>query len=224
MSEEAEVYRRIYSDSLGPLARGEAELDPFLLDPASDRRMGLSLVAPLPALGRAGASLAEAFREAEPGQYFYPPGDLHATVFDFVSARADYAPDAALERRLDAICSRAAASTGRLDIEFRGVVLGRAAGLIKGYAQGRLGPLRERLRSDLAEAGLPNTERYRSKTAHATFFRFSRPPRDPAALLRLAEDWSEAGLCVERSIALQLVEHDWYNRASTRRLIAEYRA
>lgn len=222
MSED-EAYRRIYSDNIDALRRGEVEIDPFLFAPGSDQRMGLSLIAPLPALGKACAGLVRAFREAEPGQYYYPPGDLHVTVFDFIAGTAGYERDAGLEARIEGICDRAAASMAPVDIGFRGLVLGRAAGLLKGYSGGRLGALREALRRELAEAGIPSTERYRSTTAHATFCRFASPLQDPAGLCALAEAWSEAELCAERRIVYQLLEHDWYNRASKRRLVSEYR-
>lgn len=221
MSEEAEAYRKIYFDNIEALRRGEIEADAALLGPASDDRVGISLVVPLPSLAPRYEELARAFREAEPGLYLYPPGDLHVTVFDFAAGRADYRPDAGLEVRIERICARLAFSLAGLDIEFRGVVFGRAAGLIKGYADGRLGSVREALRAALAQEGIPNTERYPSQTAHATFCRFAGRPRDPERLCRLAEAWGETAIGAERPAAFLLVEHDWYNRAAGRRLIAE---
>ncbi|MBN1700010.1 MAG: hypothetical protein JW881_21045 [Spirochaetales bacterium] len=72
------------------------------------------------------------------------------------------------------------------------------------------------------KAGIENDERYRSESAHATFCRFTSPLRDPAGLLRYIEKHRSYALGTETVAVIELVEHDWYNRSSAKRIIKQY--
>lgn len=218
------LYDSIAAAGESRIAAGMAEVDAFLASGAADGRRGLTLlyrpVAILPAYGR----LRETADAAVPGQYLYPPEDLHVTVFDFVSAREGFRAGRALEESCIALCDSALRGAAPFAIEFRGVVFGAAAGLLCGYDRGRLTALRARIRRLLPPHGIPNSERYLSRSAHATFMRFARRPADTEALLAFARAHRETPLGTAPADRFQLVEHDWYDRAATRRLVAEFSA
>jgi len=216
------AYDRIRAESAGFLLRGDVDIDGVLAGGMPDRRLGLSLVIPLRRGRGRYARLVRSFEDAEPDQYYYPFGDLHVTVFDFLRAREGYARDAGLESRLADVAGPALEGLADFRIEWRGVVFSRGAGLICGHDGGRLLEIRRRIRRSLAELGLPNDERYRSETAHATFCRFAAPPRDPARLVRLIEGARALSLGAEEPLRAELVEHDWYNTAARRRVIRRY--
>jgi hypothetical protein len=217
-----ELYEGIYLDAIGALRRGENKVDDRL-DPARvDSRLGVSLIIPIPSLGSAYEGLVRSFSAVEPSQYYYPPEDLHATVFDYRSCGDDYARDAEFEVRAIAICDEVFSDWESLSLEFRGVVFSREAGLIKGYDEDGLLSIRVRIRGLLKRYGIENTERYESRSAHLTFCRFTSRLTNPGAFCQAAEKAKETWLGKENVQKAELVEHDWYNRGAKKRIIKEY--
>lgn len=204
------------------ISAGGAGIDGYLATGMPDGRRGLTLLYTPSSIGPAYRHFMERAAAAVPGQYLYPPEDLHVTVFDFVSAREGFRAGRTLEESCIALCDTVISRTKTFTIEFRGVAFSAAAGLLCGYDRGRLTALRERIRRLLPTHGIQNSERYPSRSAHATFLRFARPPENPEALLAFMRAHREIPLGTISADRLQLVEHDWYNRAATRRLVAEF--
>jgi len=75
---QAANYQRIHRDHLTAVREGDIVADENLKDGSVDGRRGVGLVIPVN-LGSVYASLIEAFRSVEPGQYLYPVEDLHMT-------------------------------------------------------------------------------------------------------------------------------------------------
>jgi len=196
-------------------------VDAFLASERPDPRLGLSLVVPIEGIEEGYRALVRRISRIEPGQYYYPPSDLHATVFDFLQARAGYSSEAALESAFLDIALEALASERSFAIELRGIVFSSSAGMIKGYDGGALTRIRERIRSLMRLRGLANDERYASESAHVTFTRFRGSLADPAALCAAIGELRESELGEAAATRLELVEHDWYNSAGTRRIIGE---
>lgn len=217
------MYDSIASAGAERIAAGGAEIDGFLASGAPDRRRGLTLLYRPGSIGLAYGRLREAAETEIPGQYIYPAEDLHVTVFDFVSARAGFHAGRALEESCIALCDTVISRTKTFTIEFRGVAFSAAAGLLCGYDRGRLTALRERIRRILPTRGIQNTERYPSRSAHATFLRFARPPENPEALLAFMRAHKASPMGEGIVDSLDLVEHDWYNRNSRIRLVATFR-
>lgn len=217
------LYDSIASAGAERIAAGMAEIDGFLATGVPDGRRGLSLLFRPYAILPSYDPLREAAKAAVPGQYLYPAEDLHVTIFDFVSAREGFRAGRTLEESCIALCDTVISRTKTFTIEFRGVAFCAAAGLLCGYDRGRLTSLRARIRKLLPRHGIPNTERYPSRSAHATFLRFASLPPDPESLLAFARAHKASPMGEGIVDSLDLVEHDWYNRNSRIRLVATFR-
>jgi 2'-5' RNA ligase len=218
----AGLYDKIHTDSIQSLAAGQVESDPFLVPGVEDRRMGVTLVVPVTQdLARIG-DLIDRFSHIEPGQYAYPVCDLHITVFDLIAGTDLYLADPAAEAVFLALCQEALRGAQAFSIDLRGVVFSKGAGLICGYDNDSLVDLRASIRSALRERGLPNTERYESHSAHITFMRFAQPLASPSRLVQLIHETRSLEIGKLDVGHLELVEHDWYNRASRRRLLGTF--
>ncbi len=71
----------------------------------------------------------------------------------------------------------------------------------------------------MKETGLKNNERYESESAHITFCRFREKLKNPEKFMRLIDENRKYEIGKERIDRLELVEHDWYNQESKRRLL-----
>ncbi len=201
------------------LVRGAIELDQMLRSPEDDTRLGISLIVPIGFLDGAYPQLIERFKEAEPDQYYYPLSDLHVTIFDFISGRMDYQRDSGLEKIFIELSRRALADFSPFEFDLEGVTFSSAAGLLQGFDSGQIVGIRSRIRSLLKEYGIPNTERYESESAHVTFCRFKSVLRNPAGLVDLIERNGDSKISHTTFRSFELVEHDWYNCVSRKRLI-----
>lgn len=218
-SVKVELYRAIREENIGFLRANEASVDEVLAGPSPDARRGVSLIIPVRIDPAVYAALLEEFTAIEPDQYYYPRDDLHTTVFDFLSAREGYVPDRGREEAFRLIAEEVCRRREAFSLRFRGVVFSREAGLLKGYDDEALIDLRERIRTALLEAGLGNDERYRSRSAHCTFMRFRAGLRCPGRFETVVNAWSERDLGNMPVTSAELVEHDWYNRKASKRII-----
>jgi len=216
---KAELYRAIREENIGFLRANEASVDEALAGPSPDARRGVSLVIPVRIDPAVYAALSEEFTAIEPDQYYYPCDDLHTTIFDFLSAREGYVPDRGREEEYRLIAEVACRRLEVFSLRFRGVAFSREAGLLKGYDDEVLTDLRERIRTALFKAGLGNDERYRSRSAHCTFMRFRAGLRCPSRFETAMDAWSERDLGNMPVTSAELVEHDWYNRRTSKRII-----
>ena len=214
-----ELYLAIGEKNRPFLDANEPIVDEFVLDPSRDSRMGISLILPVRLDGATYRDLVQSMSLIEPDQYYYPPGDLHTTIFDFVSARAGFASNPDLDVAFLDIASRACAAMKPFELRFEGVVCSREAGLIAGYDGNALVELRSRIRQELIEAGLKNDERYNSPSAHCCFMRFAARLRMPRRFLETIGSWDKVSFGASTYGAAELVEHDWYNRRASLRKI-----
>ena len=218
-SVKAELYRAIREENIGFLRANEARIDKTLAEPSPDARRGVSLIIPVRIDPSAYVALLEEFAAIEPDQYYYPRDDLHTTIFDFLSAREGYVPDRGREEAFRLIAKETCRRFEAFSLCFRGVVFSREAGLLKGYDDEALIDLRERIRTALFDAGLGNDERYRSRSAHCTFMRFKAGLRFPDRFEAAMDAWGERDLGCVPVTSAELVEHDWYNRKVSKRII-----
>ncbi|MDA8426096.1 MAG: hypothetical protein M0Z80_08145 [Treponema sp.] len=213
------LYDRIHAENIGKIASGEISVDDYLGGSIPDSRLGLSLIIPIRSFAGAYDTLVNSLRRIEPGQYCYPPCDLHVTVFDFIRGSATYRRDPALELTFLELARGAARTLEPFVIRFAGIVFSDAAGLIQGYDEGVLAGLRRTIRELMEGAGHANDERYRSDSAHVSFARFMSPLASPGELRAFIEENRETAMGTASVDALELVEHDWYDRRATRRLV-----
>lgn len=211
----------MHSANIGRIASGDIDVDPVLASGRPDRRRGISLIIPVQGIAPEYQGLVDDFEAAYPGQYYYPCPDLHVTIFDFIQARLGYRPDGEREAAILGIAREAAAGIAPFRILFKGVAFSRSAGIIRGYDGGRLVAMRKAIRAGLSARGMPNDERYESRTAHATFARFKSELADPAALCAAIERNKARGLGGISASEAELVEHDWYNSLVSLRRIGK---
>jgi hypothetical protein len=218
-----ELYDSIHSNSLPLIRCGDVAVDDYLLAPERDTRLGISLVIPIAIGEHSYRDLVGDFASVEPDQYYYPYGDLHVTVFDFVCAVADYTRSEADEAAFLRVAEETARTLPRFILRFEGIVFSESAGLICGYDFGALVDMRAALRVSMRGHGLPIDERYESRSAHATFCRFTKQPTNAEAFLDVVEKRRNFPFGKEFVDELVVVEHDWYNRRATRRTIGRVR-
>jgi len=215
----AKLYRSIAANSRSSLLKNQAGLDKLAKNPADDSRRGISLILPVRLNGEAYGVLVDALSRIEPGQYFYPIGDLHVTIFDFVKAKDGFLVDMASEANFLDIARRACAETTAFELRFTGIVCSAEASLIAGYDGDALIDLRGRIRRALEAAEISNDERYRSLSSHATFMRFSEKFRSTKRFLVATDSYALRDFGSMQVHFAELVEHDWYNRAISRRVL-----
>jgi 2'-5' RNA ligase len=219
---KTELYDRIHDAHAADLRNGSVHIDETLAQGNPDNRLGLSLIIPLSEIRNRYESLIRNFYALEPHQYYYPFDDLHITVFDFLQGRASYRRNSEIEADCIAVADRVSSECEPFEILFSGIVFTREAGLIRGYDGDRLIDMRTRIREAMKEIGMANDERYKSESAHCTFFRFRETLQNPEEFARSIERQRKTELGKERINHLDLVEHDWYNTKSSKRLIRRF--
>ena len=220
MSSE-ELYRSIGLRDRWRIAANDLAIDRLVMDPGCDRRMGISLILPAGLDEAAYDALVGELKASEPDQYYYPLGDLHTTVFDFLSCSDGYFHDGALAAAFLSIARARCAGADAPSILYRGVCCGREACMISGYDENALVALREGMRADLAAQGLVNSERYASRSAHCSFLRYAAPLRSAPAFLAACDAFGEREFGTVSFVSAVLVEHDWYNRVASVRVLEE---
>ncbi|MGD0036238.1 MAG: hypothetical protein ABSC53_02975 [Bacteroidota bacterium] len=215
-------YDSIHKDNITYIRNGNVFVDEYLATDAKDLRRGLSLIIPMSQITKSYEAIVEGFRILAPEQYYYPIKDLHITVFDYIAAHKDYTRSASIEQTYIRITDDVIKSLSSFTIFFKGIVFSREAGLLKGYDNGLIIALRERIRHRLKDDGLPNMERYQSMSVHCTFMRFTKSIDNVQGFLSELELRKEAEIGKETVKSILLVEHDWYNRKSLTRAIKKY--
>ena len=213
-----ELYNRIYHANEKALRSGDVLIDELLAHGAKDKRLGLSLIIPVRKIQRNYEKLVRQFKEHEP-LYYYPFSDLHITLFDYVQASEHYRRNRDTETKCIEITEKALKSIPEFNIEFNGVVFSREAGMLQGCDHNRLLQIRKRIREVMKEIGLKNNERYESESAHITFCRFREKLKNPEKFLHLIDENRKYEIGKERVNRIELVEHDWYNKESKKRIL-----
>jgi 2'-5' RNA ligase len=216
------LYESIHQKNIACLREGNILVDPYLRDSVPDLRRGISLIIPLIHIAKNYERATQVLRKQEPGQYYYPSADLHITVFDLISAHPRYSQSAALDDTFVSLANEVLATFSSFYVTFKGIVFSREAGLLTGYDNGSVVALREKIRAHLPQYGIANTERYESKSVHATFVRFRKALIQPSLFADVIESCREVEIGEEPIQSISLVEHDWYNRKISTRTIKTF--
>ena len=219
LSSSRKLYDGIHAENLEWIESGHVQVDEYLAGRRPDFRRGLSLVLPIRSISDAYSKLVASLRQIEPNQYYYPFGDLHVTVFDFIQASDQYGKSAELDSLFLDLSRKVLRSATPFRIHMDGIVFSRAAGLIQGFDGQVLCSLRESIREELKTRGIPNDERYKSESAHVTFLRFLGRPAAPRELCRHIQSHRSFEVGMELVREFEVVEHDWYNKAEHKRVI-----
>ena len=207
------------------LGQGEAELD-ALLDAAQDDRRGITLLARPPGhiTKNIEAILAD-FQLLEPGQYYYPPTDIHLTILSIISCYSGFTLDVIDPQAYCNAVGTIVQRTRSFPIKFAGLTASPGGIMVQGFPQGNgLQTLRNELRKFFQASGLPQSidQRYSIQTAHSTVIRFREPLRDAAILLETLAKYQHYFIGTFTVDTLELVYNDWYQRQATTQLLARY--
>ena len=216
------LYDKIYNSYIDSIKIGKIETDKFLSSKNEDKRRGISLIIPVPFNKIIYSSFVDAFRSIETEQYYYPLSDLHITIFTFLSARDTYKINAKLENEFVQITEKALNNINQLLISFSGLTFSKKAGFINGYDNNALILIRDCIRTEMNKKGLNIDERYKSETAHVTFMRFKNEISNIDDFYNtIANKRNEIIEDINLS-KIELVEHDWYNTESNKRIISTF--
>jgi len=216
------LYDSIHDKGILAIGSGKVGIDGYLSGAMPDTRMGVSLIIPIRSIARTYEDLVSSLRDIEPGHYYYPLRDLHITIFDFIQGTDAYARNPELEKTFARISGEALKGIHAFPIAFKGIVFSDAAGLVQGYDENILIEIRDKIRLSLGKSGIRNDERYESKSAHVTFMRFADKPGKAKELCEFIAGNRDTELGVETVQEIELVEHDWYNHESTKRVIERF--
>jgi 2'-5' RNA ligase len=216
------LYDSIYDKFILDIGSGNVGIDRYLTGDMPDARMGVSLIIPIRSISHPYEDLVSSLGKIEPGQYCYPARDLHITIFDFIHGTETYTRDPELERAFARISRESLKGVHAFPVAFKGIVFSNAAGLIQGYDDNLLIEIRNKIRLSLVASGIRNDERYASESAHITFMRFAGKLAKAKELCGFINENRDTDLGMETIREIELVEHDWYNHESTKRIIERF--
>jgi len=216
------LYDKIYNSYIDSIKKGSIETDKFLSSKIKDKRRGISLIIPVPFNKIIYSSFVDAFRSIETEQYYYPLSDLHITIFTFLSARDTYKINAKLENEFVQITEKALNNINQLLISFSGLTFSKEAGFINGYDNNALILIRDCIRTEMNKKGLKIDERYKSETAHVTFMRFKNEISNIDEFYNTIANKKDEIIEEINLSKIELVEHDWYNSESNKRIISTF--
>lgn len=222
----AQHYEGLWRTALASFQAGTVAIDPLLASGKADRRRGLTvIIRPERAVVGRFSEVAQALARAEPGQYYYPPGDYHVTLLPLFTATEDHEPFLARTPAYLEAVDHALRGASPFDLRFRGLTASAGAIMVQGFPRDHtLERLRERVRERLREAGLGRTldGRYRLETAHVTIMRFQRPPRQLPQFVEQLNSYQGYDFGETRVRELYLVENDWYQSAARVKVVKRY--
>jgi len=201
---------------------GRVDVDPYLGQETDkpDSRKGLTLIArpnqhSILAIKQALETLAPALG----AQYIQPASDMHSTVLSVIPCSTDYpVEDSKVREYIDAVNAAINSNSCSFLIEYQGVTASSDAVIVKGYPNGSaLQHLRDALLQNLRDRNLETSfdRRYPIIAAHITVIRFVEQPKNLNALAQLLLELNDQQLGASTINQLELVENDWYMRASS---------
>ncbi len=218
-----ELYNSIYSKNREALKGGDVYLDKELSYSKKDSRFGISLIIPVRSNREKYEKLVELMKLNEPDQYYYPFSDLHVTIFDYVRASEQYRKNPENEIIFNDLTRKAINGITGFVIDFKGIAFSREAGIIQGFDNNLLLNIRRTIRELMREYGITNDERYESESAHITFCRFRKRLRDPSKFIEIIDSCRDYEIGKEKIGNMELLEHDWYNKIASKRVIRTFR-
>lgn len=210
-----DIYRKMWQRNKADLAAGRVKVDPLLIDPSSDARHGLNLVARFSprSLAVIEDKIMAPLRKAAPGQYFHPQADMHLTIMTFITGNTAFQEEAAFGSFAE---KAAGLFEGRREIPLRffGVSATTDAVLLTGYfIDTALDDFRKEVGQLWAKEGL--AERFQGlryypyQTVHSSVMRFVTPP-DGRQLVKTLEALKRVDLGVLTLERVEFTISNWY--------------
>lgn len=218
-------YQRLHTEAMAKVAKEGFSFDTEILNPYDSRR-GLTL------LLRPGEDLQNAFSDfigsiyrVAPGQYYYPPSDIHVTLMPVISCYPGFRlPEQSMASYTELI-QQALTGIKPISLYFEGVFASTSCLMIKGFPNnGELERCRNNLRASFANATLEQSldKRYRLVSAHCTVVRFQKPVQHPEKVLDLLEKFQNIFFGTQYFDQVELVFNDWYQQRQKVQLLETF--
>lgn len=158
------------------------------------------------------AAFEERLRAIQPDMYFYPQEDYHITVLDILKGEKGRQLPHNIDEYVEAVkaCTK---NIRPFEITFKGISASDNAVMICGYYDDALERLRQSLRKELNQRGLPLDERYETFSSHVTFARLCSKYTDPVKFLSLISEPVSFGSMTVSS--LEICFHSWCDARKT---------
>lgn len=208
-----ELYHSIDERGRRQLVDHQVDGDPVLARDEPDQRRGLTLLATLPAhVNRNIQFCLSSLRTAAPEMYHYPSNDLHITILDLLRAQTDFQLSSVQFNQYRQIISQVLAHSQPVEWTIKNVYLSPAGVLVGGFYSPALVTIRDDIRQECEQHGLPVLERYRTTSGHLTVARFTEQPTHPQQLINAVNRVAQLNFGTFTSHHFSLVVHDWYNQ------------
>lgn len=212
-----EHYDQLYIKSAKTILAGHYKLDPQLKN-APDSRFGITLLLrPSQKIKNNIQLFLEALKAIEPEQYYYSPIDMHLTVLSIISCYEGFTLDKIKREDYIEIVQKCLVDLDEIKINCKGVTASPSAIMIQGFPTDEtLNNLRNTLRQHFKTSTLEQSidSRYTLSTAHSTVVRFQEKLQNPAAFIRVIEEFRTYDFGSFSAENIELVYNDWYQRKS----------
>jgi 2'-5' RNA ligase len=210
----AAIYKMLWESSFTSVSQGDIDIDPYIANPGSDQRRGMTLVfRPSPGMKTIILNFLDELRILEPGQYYYLDSNLHFTVLSLFTAIPNFQPQYDRLDEYEAAVKDAVKDSPAFSMQIAGLTISKSAVMLCGFPDsGILNGIRQTLRQNLVNRGLAQglDKRYILVAAHTTILRFSVPLRNPAIFSQFLAANRERIFGSFQVTELQLVKNDWY--------------
>lgn len=186
--------------------------DAVLANQRRDDRRGLTLLATPPAhVARNIQYCLAALRSSFPELYYYPSTDLHITILDLLQATDHFQLSTTEFEHYRRLVAQVLSQSRPVEWTIKGVYLSPAGVLVGGFYSPNLTTIRDYIRQQCHNQGLPITERYQTTSGHLTVARFITPPTEGDKLSQAVGRLAQSNFGTFTSRQFSLVVHDWYN-------------
>jgi 2'-5' RNA ligase len=220
------VYDMLWNSSFNAVSRGEVDIDPYITNPGSDQRRGLTLIfRPAAELQTTILGFLEELQSLEPDQYYYNATNLHFTVLSLFTAIPDYQPEYDRLAAYEAVVTQSVADVRPFSLHICGLTVSRSAVMLCGFPDSEsLNVLRQHIRQGLKQSGLAHglDKRYTLTAAHTTVLRFSAALRDAKVFSEFLLENKQRDFGAFKVSDLQLVKNDWYMSQQHTPIIMRY--
>jgi 2'-5' RNA ligase len=218
-------YLSLHDSALSIVRKEGFSIDAELNNP-NDRRRGLTLLLrPNPEIVEALNEFISEGRALLPGQYFYPPSDLHLTIMPIISCYEGFSLEKLDLSVYDQLIVNSLKGIRKMEIEFEGVFVSPSCLMVKGFPLNEyLMHFRQNLRKSFATSNVEQSldKRYKLVAAHSTLIRFVKPIEDKEKVYSLLEAYKNFNFGTQYFDQVFFVYNDWYQRKSIVKTLYTY--
>jgi 2'-5' RNA ligase len=227
MNEEiAAIYDMLWETNFISISRGTVDIDPYISNPGSDQRRGLTLLfRPSPEITKNIVQFLDELGDLEPDQYFYSESNLHFTTLSLFTATPDHQREYDRLAQYQAAVEEAIRGRPPFSLHLKGLTVSSGAVMICGFPRSdTLNAIRQNLRQNLIQEGLSQglDIRYTLKAAHTTVMRFANPLQNPERYCEFLLENKQREFGSLDVGELQLVKNDWYMSQQNTPIVARY--